>query len=190
MGELPDEVDELRARITDLDAMESQVKGGLGTLRESADRYQRIFDYSNDPIFIIDPAKDQILDANSAACNLLGYSPDEIASVPVSTVHPDEMPLLKAFAQSVFERGHGWTNELTCTTKSGHVVPAEISASTVDVGGSTVMIAMVRDITERRRADEVRQELAVLEERNRLAREISSLHDQKLNITSSSFDEE
>ena len=136
------------------------------------DRYQKIFDYSNDAIIIIDPAKNQILDANPAACNMLGYSPDEIASVLVSTIHPDEMPLLNAFAQSVFDRGHGWTNELTCTTKSGDVVPAEISASTVDVGGSAFMIAMVRDVTERRRADEARQELTVLEERNRLAREI------------------
>ena len=172
MGELPDEVDELRARIDDLEAMETQVKGELGTLRERTDRYQRIFDYSNDAIFVFDPAKDQTLDANPAACNMLGYSPAEIALVPISAIHPEEMPLFNAFAQSVFDRGHGWTNELTCTTKSGHVLPAEISASTVDVGGSNLIIAMIRDITERRRSDEVRQELAVLEERNRLAREI------------------
>lgn len=62
------------------------------------DRYQKIFDYSNDAIIIIDPAKNQILDANPAACNMLGYSPDEIASVLVSTIHPDEMPLPNPFS--------------------------------------------------------------------------------------------
>ncbi len=123
-------------------------------LRESEERYHNIFDYSNDAIFIIDPAKDQIVDANPKACNMLGYSREELLSVPVSSIHPDEMPVLQAFAQTVFERGHGRTNELTCTSKSGQVFPAEMSASILEVGGRALMIAMVRDVTERKQAEE------------------------------------
>ncbi len=74
--------------------------------------------------------------------------------MPVSGIHPDEMPVLQAFAETVFERGHGSTNELTCTTKSGQVLPAEMSASTLEAGGRTLMIAMVRDVTERKQAEE------------------------------------
>ncbi len=43
-------------------------------LRESEESYRNIFDYSNDAIFIIDPAQDQIVDANPKASNMLGYS--------------------------------------------------------------------------------------------------------------------
>ena len=122
-------------------------------LRESEERYRNIFDYSNDAIFIIDPALDQIVHANPKACDMLGYSQEGLLSVPVSSIHPGEMPVLRAFAQTVFERGHGWTNELTCTSKSLQILPVEISASTLEVRGKALMIAMVRDVTERKRVE-------------------------------------
>ena len=84
---------------------------------------------------------------------MLGYSREELLSVPVSAVHPEEMAILQAFTQDVFEHGRGWTNELSCLTKSGQQLPAEISASTIEVGGTKQIIAMVRDITERRQAE-------------------------------------
>ena len=103
---------------------------------------------------------------------MLGYSQEEILSIPISAVHPQEMAVLQAFAQEIFEHGRGWTNELSCLTKTGQKLPAEISASTIDVAGTTQIIAMVRDVTERRQAEAAARDLALAEERNRLAREI------------------
>ena len=134
--------------------------------------YRKIFEYSNDAIFVIDPSRDAILDANPKACTMLGNSPEELLSIPISAVHPQEMDILRAFAQEVFEHGRGWTNELSCLTKSGQQLPAEISASTIDVAGNKHIIAMIRDMTERRQAEAAERDLALAEERNRLAREI------------------
>jgi len=143
--------------------------------------YQAVFDHSNDAIFVIDPAEDCIVDANPRACAMLGYTHEELLSLPISAIHPNEMAVLQAFAQSVFDTGRGWTNELTCRTKIGDYLPAEISASSIQVayqdsGGQIVedrhIIAMVRDITERRQAEAAERDLALVEERNRLAREI------------------
>ncbi len=134
--------------------------------------YRKIFEHSNDGILVIDPAQDGIVDINPRACAMLGFSRQELLTMPISAIHPDEMPLLRAFAQSVFEDGSGWTNELSCLTKQGQKLPSEISASTIDVAGRSHIIAMVRDITERRKAEEAARELALVEERNRLAREI------------------
>ena len=145
-------------------------------LRESEERFHKIFDHSNDAIFLIDPERHEILDVNPKACDMLGFSVQELLSLSVSDIHPGEMPELLAFEQSVFKAGQGWTNELTCRTKTGVILPSEISASTVEIGGQTRMIALVRDTTERKQAQEAlfqqTRELAVLEERNRLAREI------------------
>ena len=138
----------------------------------SEQRLSKIFEHSNDAIFVIDPEKDEIFDANQKACRMLGYSRDELLSMPISSIHPLEMPKLQAFGQSVFEQGQGWTDELTCTTKSGEVLPSEISASAVDIEGRHCIIAIVRDITERKQAEEAQLELTVMEERSRLAREI------------------
>ncbi|MBS1252257.1 MAG: Signal transduction histidine-protein kinase/phosphatase DegS [Anaerolineales bacterium] len=123
------------------------------TLRESEERFRGIFQHSNDAILLIDPAKDEILDANPVAQEMLDYTRDELLSLGISDIHPDEMPLFQAFARTIIKHGHGWTDELTCLTKYGERVPSEISASVVEVNGQTSMIALVRDITERKRAE-------------------------------------
>ena len=115
---------------------------------------RKIFDYSNDAIFVFDAERDQILDANPAAYRMLGYTRDELLSLPVSAIHPKEMPLLLAFAGSVIEQGHGWTSELSCHTKDGCELASEISASVTRVGDRHCIIAFVRDISDRKRAEE------------------------------------
>lgn len=144
---------------------------------ESIARYRNIFEYCNDAIFVIDPAQDQILDVNPRACTMLGYSRKALLATPISVVHPDEMPRMLAFTDRVFQQGHGWTNELTCRTSSGECLPAEISASVIEVDGKNFIIAMVRNIAERKRAEEA---LRVSEER--LGRIVESAMDAILAI--------
>jgi len=150
----------------------TQSKQAQQALRESEEKFHKIFDHSNDAIFLIDPERNTIVDVNPKACDMLGFSRQELLTMSISTIHPSEMPQLKAFAQSVFEEGRGWTNRLTCLTKSGTYLPSEISAATVEIGGQILLVSLIRDTTERQRAEETLRELAVLEERNRLAREI------------------
>lgn len=172
------ELREMRRQMARLKAAENDHRQVVEALRESEERFRRIFDHSNDAILLIDPMQDEILDANPVACRMLGYSHQELLSLGISDIHPDEMPKFRAFAQSVFEQEGGWTNELTCLTKTGNSLPAEISASVIDLEGRTCLIALVRDITERKQAEEALRaseaRLAVMEERQRLARD---LHD-------------
>ncbi len=149
-----------------------------GALRRSEERFRKIFDHSNDAIFVIDPAQDKILDVNSTACDMLGYSRNELLSTPISAIHPNEMPQLLAFAESVVERGSGWTDELTCLTKSGETLPAEISASVFEVGGTRCVLALVRNIAERKRAEK-----ALRESEERLASIVGSAMDAIVTIT-------
>ena len=122
----------------------------------SEERFRKIFNHANDAAFVLDPARDAILDANPRACRLLGYSREELLALPLSAVHPDEMPRFRAFAQTVMDEGSGWTDDLTCLTKAGQRVPAEISASTVEINGAPCVVAWVRDV--RTRADETLRE--------------------------------
>ena len=144
------------------------------TLRQSEALYRGIFDNSNEAILLSCPSEDRFLDVNTRACSMLGFSRDELLSTPLSAIHPHDLPALEAFAASVFQLGSGWTNELTCVTKTGSHIPTEISASAIDISGKPCIVALIRDLTERINADHAMRELAVLEERNRLARE---LHD-------------
>ncbi|MDA1000050.1 MAG: GAF domain-containing protein [bacterium] len=118
-------------------------------LRESEARFRRIFEASNDAIFVIDPWRDEILDANPTACRMLGYSREEFVGAPVSSIHSEDMPRLLRFARKVYAKGKGWIGKLNCRTKSGMAIPSEASASLIEIEGRTWMIVLVRDITER-----------------------------------------
>ena len=121
-------------------------------------RFRKIIEGSNDAIFVIDPAQDQILEANPRAAQLLNYSHQELLnSTKISQVHPDEMPKLVEFTNTVFRNGQGWTDELTCLTKTHHKLAAEISAAPIEFEGRQCILAMVRDINERKKLDMERE---------------------------------
>lgn len=131
--------------------------------------FRIVFQYANDAVFVVDLDRDAILDANPRACEMLGYDYEELTSLPASAVHPDEMPQFRAFAQRVFLQGSGWTDELSCLTAGGRRLPAEMSASVVRRDHKPLLIAMVRDISRRKEAEEALQHAyASLEEANHM----------------------
>jgi len=125
----------------------------LRELRDSEAHFRALFQHANDAIFLVDPKHDRIIDANARASEMLEYSHEELLATPMSTIQPEEMDRAMAFAEQVFAEGSGWTDELTCTTRSGHAVSAEISASLFTRGGKSYMLAIVRDISERRQME-------------------------------------
>ena len=59
-------------------------------------------------MFLLDPEGDRIVEANEAACELLGYSMEELTTaVRVSDIHPQEMTLFRAFGEEVYQNGLG-----------------------------------------------------------------------------------
>lgn len=148
------QLEELRSRVVELEAAEKEWNQTTAALRKSEEAFRTIFDHSNDGILVVDADRDKIIEVNSKACDMLGYAREELLSLPMSAIHPDEMPRVKAFAKHVLTEGVGWTNELSCVTKSKRKLAAEISASLFDVHGTPCMIALVRDVSERKRAEE------------------------------------
>ena len=131
------ELEEMRVRVSELESSKKQREQTGQALGRSDESFRKIFDHSNDGIFVVDPDQDKIVDVNFKASEMLGYSCEELLSMPMSAIHPDEMPKFRAFAKSVSENGAGWTNELTCLTKSAGKLATEISASLIDISGRT-----------------------------------------------------
>jgi len=151
--------DRLKERLEETESRLKALRTLEEGLRKSEERFRAIFDHSNDAIFLVDVEHDSILDINRRACEMLGYTRAELLSLPMSVIHPHEMPKMRAFARSVAEQGQGFTDQLACVAKSGETLAAEISGALVDVDHRTCMIASVRDVSERRRLAQVNEYL-------------------------------
>ncbi len=109
------------------------------------DQYRQVFENSSDAILLIDPFLDRVVNANAAACNMLGYEKDEITALCASALHAHEIPALIVFSQSVLDKGNDWTDELSCRKKHGELQPVDYSASTFESDGRKLIIATLRD---------------------------------------------
>jgi PAS domain S-box-containing protein len=114
---------------------------------------EELFEASSDAVFITDPRRDRILDANAAACRLLGYTREELLVTPISDIHPKELPRMEAFLEVALRDGVNWTIEMACRTKSGTFLPTEIALLALDSGGRVYVISFVRDRSEHRGLD-------------------------------------
>src|ERR687892_147180 len=114
-----------------------------------AQELERLFERSDDPVLLLDPANDRILRANRAACRMLGFTRDELLATPISHVHPAEMPQLLDIVEHVLRNGHGSTTTLTCRTKCGDFLPAEMALFALAGGGETPLVALVSGVHPR-----------------------------------------
>jgi PAS domain S-box-containing protein len=115
--------------------------------------FEQLFERADDPAFVIDPIADLIVDANSAACAMLGFTCEELLATPVSRIHPGELPQLREFVEGVLREGQGSTITLTCRTKSGGFLPADMTLLAFDAGGRINILGLVRDRSEHRQPD-------------------------------------
>jgi two-component system, chemotaxis family, sensor kinase Cph1 len=109
-----------------------------------------VFEHSNEPAYVMDPASNRILAANDAGCAMLGYTRAELLETPISQIHPSELPELSELLERVLRHGRASTITLTCRTKSGTFLPTEISVHALEIGGRTRVLGLVQDRSEHR----------------------------------------
>ena len=101
------------------------------------------FDAVDHPIYVIDPARDRIVEANRA-CEWLGYSHDELLATPVSAIHPAEFPQLVDWVTQVRSDQIGWSGLFNCRAKDGTYTPTDMMALAPDPNGLVVIFTKDR----------------------------------------------
>jgi len=122
-------------------------------------RFRRVMDETDDSIFMIEPYTSRYLDFNKSAYESLGYSQTELSQLGVINIaqHITSMKIWLERVELVREKG-GLIFESSYRRKDGTTFPVEVSARMLDYGDNTIMVAVVRDITERKQAEtELRQ---------------------------------
>ena len=125
-------------------------------LRESEEAFRLAFEGAKDAIFWADPRTGLITNCNKAAEDLLEKTKEEIIGQHQTTLHPPQKggAYAKMFERHIQERGVA-EEEAEIITKSGKVNAVHITASVTRVGGKPIIQGIFRDITERKRAEEV-----------------------------------
>jgi PAS domain S-box-containing protein len=128
---------------------EDKTRDSSNAMSTSQRKFETVFEHANDAIFIVDIENDSIVDCNPAAEELVEYSREELMEMPASNLHPHNLSEFMNFADRVLEHGEGWTDDITCYCKSGDIIPAEMSASVVEIDGRPHLVNHIRETTDR-----------------------------------------
>lgn len=115
-------------------------------VRDSESRFRGLFEQAADAIFLLDHGG-QIVDANRRACHCLGYTHEELTRLRVTD--------LDAGSRFVdIGPGETFTAENWYRRKDGTEFPVEVRFALLDTGGRRLKLALVRDVTRRRNAEQ------------------------------------
>lgn len=146
----------------------------------SEEKYRNLFQNANDAIFLVDPATFTIIEANSYAEKLIGIPSAKIVGKHFRELTPiSERKKYALVLKKLLEEGNvRGIDDLHIINKKKKTIPVEMSAQKVNLGDREVLQLILRDITERKKAEqEIKRRLKELKTLYFLGIDISSARD-------------
>ncbi len=156
--------------------------------RYTEDLFRALVAAAPDGIVIVD-REGCIVVVNPAMATMLGYRADELLGQPLALLVPERLRAIHAahhfrFRNAPVSRSMGGTTPLVARRSDGAEVAVEISLSPLEIDGAHLTIAQVRDVSERleseRAAREAEERWLIVEERERIARDLHDVVIQRL----------
>jgi PAS domain S-box-containing protein len=161
-------------------------RASVGDLSDEALR--AAIDAASDGVLVVDD-NGNVVFANPMLLDQFGYEPAELLGAPIETLIPEgqrdqHVSHRRGYSAAPRTRPMGSGLELRGRHKDGHEFPVEIGLSPVPGASAGLVIAIVRDVTDRRRAaDELmhaQEQLALVDDRERIARDLHDTVIQRL----------
>jgi diguanylate cyclase (GGDEF)-like protein/PAS domain S-box-containing protein len=127
--------------------------------RQNEEKFRRLFDNANDAIYLYELNEDgtpgKYLEVNEVACRRMGYSRDEFLDmIPLDILEPKQRKDMGNIWKKLAAQSH-MTFERVHVTHAGVRLPVEVSAHMFQWNGRRVVLSIARDLTERKRAEEI-----------------------------------
>ena len=123
-------------------------------LSESEHKFRGLMESAPDAVLLIDGER-RIVMMNAAAELVFGYARNDLIGMPAAAVMSDDQDCGQIAALFDAPRMAAGSFETTCRRKGGHSFPAEISIGCLDADDARLVIAIVRDVTERKHLEAV-----------------------------------
>ncbi|MEO9804880.1 MAG: PAS domain-containing protein [Reichenbachiella sp.] len=129
--------------------------------KESSEKFRQLLEIAPDAMIIVNN-DGRIVMANQQTVKIFGYSKEELLGNLVEMLMPGRSAshhhhLVGQFFKSPKTRGMGSGMKLFATKKDGSEFPVEISLSPLKTEDGMLVTAAIRDITEQKRSEEIRQ---------------------------------
>jgi PAS domain S-box-containing protein len=130
-------------------------------LRVSELSYRRLFEAAQDGILLLDVETGRITDVNPFLIKLLGFSHGEMVGQTVGELSPfKDLVSNQAMLERLQNNGYVRYEDLPLETKDGRKVAVEFVSNVYQAGDKKVIQCNIRDITQRKRAQEAHTRLA------------------------------
>ncbi|PKP34740.1 MAG: hypothetical protein CVU00_05465 [Bacteroidetes bacterium HGW-Bacteroidetes-17] len=145
-------------------------------LKQSEDRFQKLFNSTGDDIFVTD-TNENIVEVNQASCNTLGYTREELLSKKMSEIKTQKYAQwVSENRRKIYELGT-YTFESEHMAKDGKIIPVEATSRLLDYNNEKLILSVVRNIGTRKETErEILSTVIRTEERER-ERFAKDMHD-------------
>ncbi|MBI2294340.1 MAG: PAS domain S-box protein [Betaproteobacteria bacterium] len=126
-------------------------------LAESEEKFRLICETATDAVVLLD-GDNRIRYANPAIRNVFGYAPDEVEGKPIAILQPAPLrehhqQAVKRFLETGVKTQNRGSIERIGLHRDGHEFTVELSCSHMIMRGKPVFVGVIRDITERKQAE-------------------------------------
>ncbi|PLY00738.1 MAG: hypothetical protein C0623_06725 [Desulfuromonas sp.] len=127
------------------------------TLRESEEKYRLLFSAEKDAILIIDSKTLMVVESNNAASSMYQYTPDEFSRLKILDLSAEPQPSREQISSLL--SGDLDLMEAQHKKKDGTFFPVEITAGTFEWHKRSMLVVIIRDISERDRITRLKDEM-------------------------------
>jgi len=128
-------------------------------IRRSEKKYRALVEGAGEGIFLAD-TEGRLLEVNRRGHELLGYPKQALVGMHYTRLHPpkDRARVAAAFRE-ITARGEYEAHDVPLLRRDGKVIPVDVTGSVIRYGDTTLIQAIMRDISERKRVEAMKDTL-------------------------------
>jgi len=119
-------------------------------LRQSEERFRKLFEAHSSVMLIIEPGTGRIVDANKSASKFYGYSRDELKQMTIFNINVSSNSSVSSLMSQVVKEGEIYF-EATHRLAHGTIREVEVFSSRIEIGSKSYLYSIIHDITDKKK---------------------------------------